>query len=236
MAEANALRTQPVINLPDTDRAEFISKVYGHLAMAIGAFIAFETLLFMSGIAERFFDFVYGEGGGGGRWLIILGGFMVGSWIASQAAADIFNPGKQYAGLFGMAALYSLLFAPMLYYTFNFQGSGNVWAAAVITAIGFAALSAVGYFTRSDLSWMRPILMWGGVVAIGLIVGAVIFNFNLGLWFSVAMVALMGVSILYQTQNIVRRYPGDAYVAAAVSLFSSVMTMFWYVLRILNRR
>jgi len=50
------------------------------------------------------------------------------------------------------------------------------------------------------------------------------------------MIALMGASILYNTQNILRRYPEEAYVAAAVSLFGSVMTMFYYILRIFMDR
>ena len=51
-------------------------------------------------------------------------------------------------------------------------------------------------------------------------------------WFSVAMVALMGASILYNTQKILHTYPPHAYVGAAVTLFASLMTMFWYILQI----
>ena len=54
--------------------------------------------------------------------------------------------------------------------------------------------------------------------------GAVIFGFNLGTWFSVGMIALSGAAILYTTQQALRRYPEGAYVAAAVQLFSSIMT------------
>ena len=49
--------------------------------------------------------------------------------------------------------------------------------------------------------------MWGGVSALVLIVAAVLFGLSLGIWFSVAMIALAGASILYQTQTILRRYP-----------------------------
>src|SRR3546814_7271216 len=41
-------------------------------------------------------------------------------------------------------------------------------------------------------------LMWGGIAALVLIVAAVIFGLSLGIWFSVAMIALAGGSILYQ--------------------------------------
>ncbi|MEL7005492.1 MAG: Bax inhibitor-1 family protein, partial [Bacteroidota bacterium] len=55
----------------------------------------------------------------------------------------------------------------------------------------------------------------------------------LGLFFSVAMVALAAGSILYQTSNIIRHYDTKQHVAAALTLFASLMLLFWYVLRIL---
>lgn len=235
MANTAPSYAPPVITQGEDARVAFMMKVYQHIGLALAAFMGMEFLLFTSGVAETFYDWF--AGGGGGRWLLFLGGFMVGSWIATQATVDLSNPGRQYAGLFGMAALYSLLFAPFLYYVFNVQDSGSdVWAAAVITGIGFAGLSAVAWFTRKDLSFIRPLIMWGGVAALVLIVGAVIFGFNLGTWFSVGMIALAGAAILYTTQEALRRYPEQAYVAAAVQLFSSIMTMFWYVLRILSDR
>ena len=106
----------------------------------------------------------------------------------------------------------------------------------MITGIGFVGLSAVAWVTRRDLSFIRPLIMWGGVAALVLIVGAVLFGFNLGTWFSVAMIGLAGAAILYTTQQALRTYPEQAYVAAAVQLFASIMTMFWYVLRIFADR
>ena len=209
-------------------------KVYQHIGLAIAAFIGIEIVLFASGVAEKIYDVV--SAGGGAVWLLVLGAFMLGSWMAAQATADLSNPGRQYAGLFGQSALYSLIFAPFLYYVFTVEGGGDVWAAAGITGIGFAALSAVAWTTRRDLSFLRPLIMWGVAAALVLIVGAVIFGADLGTWFSVGMVALMGASILYSTQQIMRRYPEEAYVAGAVQLFSSLMTMFWYVLRIFSSR
>ena len=68
------------------------------------------------------------------------------------------------------------------------------------------------------------------------IIGGVLFGFALGTWFSVAMIGLSGASILWQTQNVVRRYPIGSHVAASIALFTSLMTMFWYVLRLLMSR
>ena len=234
MAYAHQAST-PVAYADESTRAAFLVKVYQHLALAVLSFIGFETVLFVTGLAERLYDILFGSGGG--AWLLILGGFMIVNMIASRSAANPANTSAQYGGLFLMALAESIIFAPFLYLVFNTEGGGGtVASAAVITVVGFGALTLVAMVTRKDLSFLRPLVMWGGIVAIGLIIAAVLFSFALGPVFSIAMIGLAGASILYQTQNIVRRYPEWAYVSAAVSLFASLMTMFWYVLRLLSRR
>jgi FtsH-binding integral membrane protein len=224
----------PVAALDEDTRADFIVRVYQHLAGAVVAFIAIEALLITLGVAEGIYDFVSGRSG---AWLLILGAFMVGQWFVAQAAADLLNPSKQYAALFGMAALEALIFAPFLHYFFNVavDGTTTVAAAALITVMGFAGLSLVAFITRRDLSVLRPMVMYGFVAALVLIVAAVLFGLELGIWFSVAMIALAGMAILYQTQTILRHYPQQAHVAGALALFGSLMTMFWYVLRLLGQ-
>jgi uncharacterized protein len=225
---------RPVATLGDAARGEFVVRVYQHLALAVGAFIAFEALLINLGIAEAMWDFIADN-----RyvWLLVLGGFMVVSWMATAAAHDVLEPSRQYAGLFGMAAAQAVIFAPFLHYFFDVEpdGTSTVMAAAAITVVGFAALSAVAYATRRDLSFLRPMLMWGGVSALVLIVAAIVFGLDLGIWFSVAMIALAGASILYHTQAIMRRYPYEAHVGASVQIFASVMLLFWFVLRLLGQ-
>ena len=49
------------------------------------------------------------------------------------------------------------------------------------------------------------------------------------------MVALLSGSILYTTSNILRSCSTDMYVGAALALFSSIATMFWYILQIFMR-
>ncbi len=233
MAYTQSANMSPVINAPDEARAAFIVKVYQHLALAVGAFVAFETLLFLSGIAEAMYEFFF-VSGGNFAWLALMGGVMVGQWFAGQLVSKLDNPAAQYGGLFAIAGLQSLIFAPFLFLAFNSPtyGGGTVWTAAVITGVGFAGLSLIAFVTRRDLGFLRPIVMWGFMAALGLIIASAIFGFQLGIIFSVAMIGLSGAAILYQTQDIIRRYPEWAYVGAAVALFSSLMTMFWYVLRL----
>jgi len=235
MSDASGVQLQPVITLPETDRATFIGRVYQHLALAIIVWMGIEFVLFFTGVAEQLDEFFF-RGSSGAVWLLLLGGVMVVNWFAVSAAHDILNPSRQYLGLFAMAAAYAVMFAPFLHYVFDTDGAGTVWSAAVITGVGFAALTGVAWFTRSDLSWIRPILIWGGAGAMLLIVAALLFGLNLGTWFSVGMIVLAGGSILYSTQNIIRNYPAEAYVGASLQLFASVMTLFWYVLRLMSRR
>ncbi len=231
MAYAHHSPVQPVITLGEDERATFITRVYGHLAVAVGLFVALEVAFFMSGFAEAIYDFVAGT-----NWLFILGGFMVGSWLATNAAHDVLNIQKQYAGLAGMAVVYAVLFAPMLYVA-DETAPGTIASAALVTVAGFAGLTGVALTTRRSFEFMGKYLMFGGIMALVAIVAAVLFDFELGVWFSVAMIAFAGAAILYKTQQIVRHYPEEAYVGAAVQLFSSVMLMFWYVLRLfLGRR
>jgi uncharacterized protein len=229
----SATYMQPVATLDEQTRSQFIVKVYQHLLAAVVLFVMFETLLFSLGVAEGIYNFLVSTGGM--SWLLIMGGFMVVSWFATQASHDMLNPSRQYLGMFALAAGEAVIFAPMLYFAFNVHqgGSGTVASAAVITGMGFMGLTAVAMTTRHDLSWIRPILMWGFMGALVLIVAAVLFGWSLGVWFSVGMIVLAGGAILYQTQNIIREYPSQAYVGAAVQLFASVMLLFWYVLQLL---
>jgi FtsH-binding integral membrane protein len=223
---------RPVAESTAEERGAFVIRVYQHLLLAVLAFIGFEVVMFSTGIAEAIYDFLVGASA---AWLLILGAFMVVQWMATSAAHNLENTNLQYAGLFGLAAGEALIFAPFLYLAFNETDNGGttVGAAAAITALGFAGLSIVAFTTRKDLSFLRPMLMWGGIAALVLIFAAVVFGLSLGIWFSVAMIALAGGSILYQTQAIMAQYPSDAHVGAAVQLFASVMLLFWYVLRLL---
>ena len=141
----------------------------------------------------------------------------------------------QYAALAGYVVAESIIFVPLLYLA-NRAAPGVISSAAAVTFLAFSALTAVVFFTRKDFSFLRGILCWGGIVALVLIVAGVAFGFQLGTFFSVAMVALAGASILYDTSNVLHHYPEDRYVAAALELFASVALMLWYVLRLFMSR
>ena len=224
------LRQAAVGDLDVQSRATFVSRTYGHLFGAILAFTLIEVFLFKTGTAETIARSMLGV-----SWLFVLGGFVVVSWLASRTAHMAASKAAQYAALAAFVAAEAIIFVPLLYIA-DQTAPGVIASAATITFFAFAALTLVVFLTRKDFSFLRGILMWGGIVALVLIVGGAIFGFNLGTYFSVAMVALAGASILYDTSNILHHYPEDRYVGAALELFASVAMMLWYVLRLLMSR
>ena len=165
------------------------------------------------------------------NWLLILGGFMVVSWLASRTAHRSTSMGAQYAALTGFVIAEAIIFAPMLYIADNKAGGGVISSAALVTVGLFAGLTAIAFWTRKDFTFLGGLLRWGGLLALGAIGAGVIFGVGLGTWFSVGMVGFAGAAILYDTSRIIKHYPEDRYVAAALELFASVALMFWYILR-----
>jgi len=220
----------PGVRIGEDTRATFLTRTYVHLFGAIIGFVLIEVWLFSSGLAESIARAMLGV-----SWLLVLGGFMVVSWLASRAAFTAKSLPAQYAALGAFVFAEALIFVPMLFIA-NSYAPGAIESAAIVTLIGFAGLTAVAFLSRKDFSFLGGMLKWGMVLALVAIVGGVIFGFNLGTWFSVGMVGLAGAAILYDTSNIMRNFPEDRYVGAALQLFASVALMFWYVLRIFMSR
>lgn len=211
-------------------RARFIMRTYNHLFGSILGFVILEVLLFTSGLAERIARAMLSV-----NWLLVLGGFVVVSWLASRTAHRAVSMRAQYAALVGFVVAEALIFVPLLYIA-NYYAPGAIQSAALVTLLAFAALTGIAFWTRKDFSFLGAILRWAFVVALVAIVGGVVFGFELGTWFSVAMVGLAGAAILYDTSRVMHHYPEDRYVAAALELFASVALMFWYVLRLFLSR
>ena len=212
------------------ERADFITKTYMHLFGAMIGFTLIEVYLFTSGLAEQIAGALLGV-----NWLVVLGGFMIVGWFASRTAMRATSTASQYGALAAFVAAEAIIFVPMLYMAMMINPD-IINSAAIVTLLGFAGLTAVAFTTRKDFSFLGGMLRWGFIVALVLIVAGVLFGFQLGTFFSVGMIALAGGAILYDTSNIMRHYPTDRPVAAALSLFSSVALMFWYVLQLFMSR
>lgn len=226
--EATPSDAQPVATLDVSARAEFVKKTYSHVLGSILFFTLVELVFFATPVADAIVESLAGSRA---TWLLYLGGFMVVGWLASNTAVRAKSPGAQYAALFGYVLVEAVIFVPLLWIADRYA-PGAIQSAALVTVVGFSGLTAIAFVLKKDFSFLRGIVMWGGVVALLLIVGSIAFGFQLGTFFSVAMIGLAGASVLYQTSNILLHYPEDRYVGAALALFASIALMFWYVLRI----
>jgi len=228
----NMAQTQDLfIDIQDSEKAIFYRKTYSHVALAILLFVVVEYFLLQS---ETLVNFMLSLTQGY-LWLLLLGGF----WLATNFAENLAHKvsrDMQYLGLGLYVIAEAIIFVPILYIAINFSSPDVLQQAGMVTLFLFVGLSAVALFTKTDFSFLKSALMIGFFIAIGLIVAGTIFGFDLGLWFSVAMVALAAGTILYQTSKLKYEYQPDQYVGAAVGLFASFMLLFWYVLRIFMSR
>ncbi len=220
-----------VSNSSDIEKADFYKRTYQHLALAVLAFIVLETVLIKT-VPVEFIEWMVS---GRFLWLFIIGLFWLGSTLSDRLA---FHPSreKQYLGLGLYVILEAIIFLPMIFIASIYAGGEILMQAALTTLFMFGGLTAVVFFTKTDFFFLRTIIIVGGFVSLGIIVVGAIFGFDLGLWFSAGMATLASASILYQTDQIKNNYGTQQYVGASLQLFSSVMLLFWYILRIFMSR
>jgi FtsH-binding integral membrane protein len=219
-------------------RATFIRRTYVHLAAAILAFVGIEAAVFtlvpvetLDGVMQLLFSSRWG-------WLVVMVGFMGVSWMAQTWANSNTSQGTQYLGLALYVVAQAVIFVPLLYIAGRFAPAA-IPAAGVLTLVMFGGLTALVFITGSDLTSWGKYLWCAGLAAVGVIIAGILFNFDLGVWFSGLMIGLASAYILYDTSNVMHRYRTEQYVAAALALFASVALLFWWILRLmmeLNRR
>jgi uncharacterized protein len=227
MDEQIAMRPDLVMTPPALgDRSLFLVRTYAHLLGAIIAFVVLELFYFSTGLAESIAEPLLSV-----NWLLVLGGFIVVSWIARGFATKATSQAAQYGGLGLYVLAESILFLPLLFVADSYA-PGAIRSAATLTVLAFVGLTAIVFRSGKDFAFLAGLLRWAGVLALIAIVGAVLFGVGLGLWFSLAMVGVAGAAILYDTSKIIRVYPSERYVAGALELFASIALMFWYILSI----
>jgi FtsH-binding integral membrane protein len=190
-------------------RVAFIRRTYLHLAGAIALFAALETAIFMLVPGETLDRLMQSMVAFRFSWLFMMAGFVGANWLADSWASSSTSRGLQYAGLLLCVVAWTVMFVPLLYIANNYA-PGAIGSAGLLTLIIFGGLTGIVMVTRTDLTSWGKYLWYAGLAALGLVVAAVVFNFELGVWFSGAMIAM----------------------AAALALFASVALMFWYILRL----
>jgi FtsH-binding integral membrane protein len=212
-------------------RVIFIRKTYAHLLGAVLCWVALVTaILNIEPLRDMVLRLWFASP------LIIFGLYFVGSIGAQAMARSKSSEGVQYLGLALYTVIEAIVFTPLLLYVLmmpNGAGAGVIQQAGILTLIIFGGLTTIVMMTKKDFSFLRNILWLGSLVAFGLIVVALLGGgITLGTWFCVGMIVLMSGFILYDTSNVLHHFGEDQHVAAALELFASLATLFWYVLRL----
>jgi FtsH-binding integral membrane protein len=246
-----------VATLGVSDRVTFLRKTYAHLGGALIAWAVITGALIKL-TPKVSWGFSKWALQGRWTWLAVIGLFMVVGYIAERLARSDTSRGLQYLGLGLEVAAWSFLLQPMIWLLMLQFGGVSIEAqqanlalhgtpladmsgmagqilleAIVITLAIFIGLTLVVFLTKKDFSFMRGALVVCSFAALGVILASLMFGFHLGAIFSGLMILLMAGYILYQTSVVMKEFPPTAYVAAALLLFSTVATLFWYVLRLL---
>ncbi|MEK6325056.1 MAG: Bax inhibitor-1/YccA family protein [Acidobacteriota bacterium] len=207
------------------ERVAFIRKVYALFFAAIlfavgGVLLGFAFPPLMTAAAEH-------------PWIMLF--LMIGGVMGAQAVRHV--PGVNLFALFGFTTLTGVIISPLLYIVSQSNPDSILQAGGLTVGI-FGGLTAYVFISNRDFSFLR------GMVTVGLIVVVlaglfnVIFVGSLGLGFALAVATLLLFAgfVLYDTSNIIRRYPTTEYVAGALALYLDALNIFLALLRILNRR
>ena len=241
-----------VATLGVSDRVQFLRKTYAHLGIALVAF-ALITGGMMRFATETSLKFSMWALRGSWNWILVLVLFMVVGYIADRLARSDRSRGLQYAGLTVAVVAEAILLQPLLWVlmirfgnpqqifasgdgvnlVLSGQAASILMQAIVITLAIFIGLTLVVFLTKKDFSFMRGALAICSFAALGVIIASMAFGFHLGAIFCGLMILLMAGYILYQTSLMMKEFPPTAYVAAALMLFSTIATLFWYVLQFL---
>ena len=237
-----------VADAAPAERAQFYRRTYAHVAGAFLAWGALLALFFASGLAAPIAKFIFGLGQFG--MLLVMLGLGFATTLAQTMAFSRSSKGTQYAGLALAVLAEAVLFVPLILMVVLMGAKGGmitsddlltsaktVFAPALLTTgLLIGGLTATVFMTQKDFSFLRTVVLIGSFAALGVIIAAVIFGISLGFWFSLAMVALMGAAILYQTWQIKDQASPDQHVGAATALFISFVTLLWYVIMLFAGR
>lgn len=244
-----------VATLGVSDRVTFLRKTYAHLGVSLIAFAALTGALFK--FAPQFtwkLANVFSGSTAGVIGVFIV--FMLVMFGAQRLAISQTSRGLQYLGLALGILCYTFLLIPLIWilqfqfgnYTpeqillmrhgimqtaLNGTALAILLEAVVITITIFVGLTLVVFVTKKDFSFLRGMLMIGTFAVLGIGLAAALFGFSLGALFCGFVIVLMAGYILYETSFIMKSFPPTMYVAAALMLFTTVATLFMYVLDLL---
>ena len=217
-----SLQAQTAAQASVAERMGFIRKVY--------ALFFVGTLFAIGGVAlgmsfPPLFEFALEH-----PFIMLL--MMLGAVMGATAVRHV--PVVNVVALFAFTTFTGVVISPLMYYVSQVNPA-SIWQAGVLTVGIFGGLTAYVFVSKKDFSFMRG-MVWTGLIVV-ILAGVVnIFLASSALGFAVAAATLLLFSgfVLYDTSNIIRRYPTNEYVAGALDLYLDAFNIFLALLRILN--
>jgi len=198
------------------DRIGFLGKTYALLGLSIGTGC-------VGAYMSMGLDFPREH-----PWMMLFA--MIGGIVAVQAVRH--NPKINKLALLGFGALTGMAIAPLVGSVAARAGEMVVVQAFFTTAVTFVSLTAYVFYSRKDFSFLKG-FVWTGLVAM-IVLGLSNYFFFESSILQMAMsgmgVLLFSAFILYDTSNILRDYPNDEYISAALTLYLDVFLLFQNIL------
>lgn len=227
MAKFKRMKQQDIIagsvyEKTSVERIAFLKKVYLTFAIAlatasIGAFVVMKSQSLSRIFYQNHFLFT-----------ILIFALLGGTYFARKHTPINYILFLSFTTVMGMS-LGPLMFA--------FLQSGNfdlVIQALGLTTLAFAGLTVYAWTTKKDFNYLGGFLFMG----LFLLIGAIIINIFLKS--SIITVAISGIGvllfsmfILYDTQNIMKRYDETEYISGAIDLFLDFLNLFLFILQLL---
>ncbi|HYN83824.1 MAG TPA: Bax inhibitor-1/YccA family protein [Pyrinomonadaceae bacterium] len=158
---------------------------------------------------------------------------MIGAVLGAQALRHV--PVVNVVALFAFTTLTGAIISPLiaLYTQLN---PASILQAGVLTVGIFGGLTAYVFVSKRDFSFMRGMLMTGLIVVVlaGVLNLFVVGSSALSFGISAAALLVFSGYVLYDTSNIIRRYPTNEYIAGALDLYLDAFNIFLALLRLLN--
>lgn len=218
-----SLQAQTAAQASIAERMSFIRKVYalffaGILFAIGGVALGFTIPALMGTVASH-------------PWITLF--VMIGAVFGAQAVRHV--PVVNLLALFGFTALTGVIISPLIA-IYTQLNPASILQAGVLTVGIFGGLTAYVFISKRDFSFLRGMVTTGLIVVIlaGLLNVLVVGSSALAFAVSAATLLLFAGFVLYDTSNIIRRYPTNEYVAGALSLYLDALNIFLALLRLLN--
>ncbi|HEV7905334.1 MAG TPA: Bax inhibitor-1 family protein [Pyrinomonadaceae bacterium] len=218
-----SLQAQTAAQVSVEERMGFIRKVY--------ALFFVGTLFAIGGVAlgmsfEPLYEFALAH-----PFIMLL--MMLGAVMGAQAVRHV--PVVNVVALFAFTTFTGVVISPLMYAVSRYNPD-SIWQAGVLTVGIFGGLTAYVFISKRDFSFLRGMLWTGLIIMIlgGLLNWFVVGSSALGFGLAAATLLLFSGFVLYDTSNIMRRYPTNEYIAGALDLYLDAFNIFLALIRILN--